>query len=81
MSKRSVPIDTSTELFIKFPEYRKSISAEIKNGEYSIGIADIPLYKTMYNNDKVEIKACLESLKTNGRISEKLYEKIVEGDE
>ena len=68
-------------LFVKFPEYRKSISAEIKNGEYSIGIADIPLYKTMYNNDKVEIKACLESLKTNGRISEKLYEKIVEGDE
>lgn len=68
-------------LFVKFPEYRKSISAEIKNGEYAIGIADIPLYKTMYNNDKVEIKACLANLKANGRISEKLYEKIVEGDE
>ena len=59
-------------LFVKFPEYRKSISAEIKNGEYAIGIADIPLYKTMYNNDKVEIKACLANLKANGRISEKL---------
>ena len=69
------------ELYIAFDSYRDKIIKSLANSKQEIKLADTVYLKAMYKVAEEEIEQLLETMKSTGRLRQKLYNQIVRKDE
>lgn len=68
------------ELYVTFESYREKIIQSMSESKQVIKLADTVYLKAMYKIDEEEIAQLLETMKSTGRLTQKLYDQIVRKD-
>lgn len=68
------------ELYVTFESYREKIIQSMSVSKQVIKLADTVYLKAMYKIDEEEIAQLLETMKSTGRLTQKLYDQIVRKD-
>ncbi|EGO8752473.1 MULTISPECIES: KAP family P-loop NTPase fold protein [Enterococcus] len=68
------------ELYLTFESYREKIIQSMSESKQVIKLADTVYLKAIYKIDEEEITLLLETMKSKGRLTQKLYDQIVRKD-